>query len=373
MTTTSPATQPLFLRPLDVWLFRDGKPFNAGDDHSAQSLFPPLPTVIQGAIRSHHLVMRTVPLNDPAKIVNEIGTATDYKQLHLRGPFVRKGNALYFPLPADVYCTDEKTHAFRALNASTPNVASNAAAALLLLPPKGAEPKKFAAESLWVSQREWAKYLAGESFVATQAKCLFQHEPRTGIQMDSARRVTEDGKLFEVNYVRPCEGVGLHVEMAGLDGWEKVSGLMRIGGEGRAATVNVEKLAHSVPAPEIKPGLRRFKLVLLTPTYFAGGWQPHDWSAHFTGSVTLKAAALHKYLSVGGYDWTKPKDGHKPALRYVPAGSVYYFEAETNVQLKSGWLCDPSPDNAQLGQIGFGQVTVGAWELHPHTQEHTHV
>ena len=52
----------LFLEAVDVWLFRDGRPFDAGQDHSAVSRFPPYPTVIQGAIRSHHLVQTGVNL-----------------------------------------------------------------------------------------------------------------------------------------------------------------------------------------------------------------------------------------------------------------------------------------------------------------------
>ncbi|HXG18262.1 MAG TPA: type III-B CRISPR module-associated Cmr3 family protein, partial [Methylomirabilota bacterium] len=42
----------LFLEAIDVWLFRDGRPFDARSDHRAESLFPPYPSVMQGAIRS---------------------------------------------------------------------------------------------------------------------------------------------------------------------------------------------------------------------------------------------------------------------------------------------------------------------------------
>lgn len=46
----------LFIRPVDVWLFRDGKPFDAASDHRARSLFPPYPSTMQGVIRSKALV-----------------------------------------------------------------------------------------------------------------------------------------------------------------------------------------------------------------------------------------------------------------------------------------------------------------------------
>ena len=43
----------ILIEPTDVWLFRDGRPFNRGQDHSAQSVFPPLPTVMQGVFGKH--------------------------------------------------------------------------------------------------------------------------------------------------------------------------------------------------------------------------------------------------------------------------------------------------------------------------------
>lgn len=41
----------LTINPLDVWMFRDGKPFTSGDSHIAQSLFPPSAFTIQGMLR----------------------------------------------------------------------------------------------------------------------------------------------------------------------------------------------------------------------------------------------------------------------------------------------------------------------------------
>jgi hypothetical protein len=55
----------LFLEPLDVWLFRDGRPFMAGQQFRAASRFPPSPLVVQGALRAYHLMVHsTVPLWD---------------------------------------------------------------------------------------------------------------------------------------------------------------------------------------------------------------------------------------------------------------------------------------------------------------------
>jgi len=55
-------TNHLFFEAVDVWLFRDGRPFTAGSDHVAHSVFPPYPSVMQGAIRSNQLVLLNVDL-----------------------------------------------------------------------------------------------------------------------------------------------------------------------------------------------------------------------------------------------------------------------------------------------------------------------
>ncbi len=49
-------TTSLLIEPLDVLLFRDGRPFSAGMDHLAGSVFPPLPSTIAGFIRSRLFV-----------------------------------------------------------------------------------------------------------------------------------------------------------------------------------------------------------------------------------------------------------------------------------------------------------------------------
>jgi CRISPR-associated protein Cmr3 len=349
-------TTSLFLEPVDVWLFRDGKPFSANDDHFADSIFPPLPTVVQGAIRSHYLVTEKVPLAkaNRSEIARKVGTATNFLDLRIKGPFLCKGRELYFPLPADVVL-DKVNGKFHALKPAARSAGTLTNSSTPMLLQSDCEPGKF--EAGYISRATMATYLEGKPFEVDKAD-LFERESRIGIARNDASRVTQPGALYEVRYIRMFDGAGLYVEFSGLPNWKIDQGVMRIGGEGHAARFRQVALSSALPAPRITS--RRFKLVLLTPTYFEGGWQPKDWNSHFTGGkVTLQAAALNRYLSAGGYDWAK--DEHKPALRYVPAGSVYYFSADADVKLKNGWLCDVSPEGAPLGQIGFGQVLAGTW------------
>jgi CRISPR-associated protein Cmr3 len=347
-------TVSLFLEPVDVWLFRDGKPFNANDDHFADSIFPPLPSVVQGALRSHYLVLEKVSLTKENKveIARVVGTATDFRDLRIRGPFLCKGQELYFPLPADV--VPDKSKTYHILQPAFPQAGEITNSPTPMLLQANCEPAKF--EASYISQTEMANYFAGQSFKPAE-ESLFERESRIGIARDDVRRVTQLGALYEVRYIRMVDGAGLYVEFSGLPNWKANQGVMRIGGEGHAACFRHLSLTAALPVPQKLS--RQFKLVLLTPTYFEGGWQPKDWNSHFVGGkVALQAAALNRYQSVGGYDWAE--NDHKPALRYVPAGSVYYFKADADVRLKNG-LCDVSPESATLGQIGFGQVLAGTW------------
>jgi CRISPR-associated protein Cmr3 len=358
----------LFIEPVDVWLFRDGRSFTAGEDHWAKSLFPPLPSVIQGIIRSHQLVIKKVDLADPISIKNEIGTNINYKGLTLRGPLLMKEETRYYPAPADAMAVDKNNKCLiQCLSPAEklPNgVKTSAPTPRLLLLPDGTDPLK-GESNLWLREDELKKYFSGEVVTGTPGRELFQTERRFGIGRDDTTRTTRQvngaGLLYEAEFIRPYFGVGLWIEVDGYD-WPK-EGLLRMGGEGHGGyfTKSNSQSHPLIKANDPLPS-PRFKLYFATPTYFEGGWQPKDgnWNQYFTGPVKLEAAAVGRYQSVGGYDWANHQ--HKPAYRYVPAGSVYYFSAENQpMSLQKDWVCDSTPDGAAIGQIGFGQVVAAQW------------
>lgn len=352
----------LFLKAIDVWLFRDGRPFDALSDHRAESIFPPYPTVIQGVIRSHHLVIKGINLQDKRRIAEVVGTAEDYKNLRIRGPFLaRQENGQivrYFPQPADALTLDKEKHKFRP--ASPPKPVSNSvltSAPTPCLLGLGDEPAK-GEGGLWLAEKELLSYLKGkgQEVAGVPADELFQKESRIGIGRDDCYRTARESALYEVEFIRPCSNVGLLVEVAGYEGWPE-EGILRAGGEGRGAYFKQVEVSPWPLPPEILPS--RFKIYFATPTYFEGGWQPlaGNWGKFFEGEVRLLAAALNRYESIGGYDWAE--DCHKPARRYVPAGSVYYFEAKGKVKLKPDLVQNAITD---LGaEIGFGQILVKEW------------
>lgn len=362
----------LVLQAVDVWLFRDGRPFDPASGRRAESLFPPYPTVIQGAIRSYHLVVKHVDLRDAQKIRETVGTPvnyeasrmTEYKGLRLRGPFLAKvgGDRLvrYFPQPADAVTVDRVAHTIRPASGpeSTPEASVRASLTridkgLLLLGFR--DPLEKGETGLWLSEEALLEYLGGETVMGTPTQDLFERESRFGIGMNSGRQTVEEGMLYEVEFIRPAQDVGLLVEMSGYDGWPE-TGILQLGGESRAAVYNTKE--DVAPWPSIPHPLpRKFKVYFATPTFFEGGWRG-DWGKFFGGEVMLRAAALNRYESVGGFDWANIS--HKPARRYIPAGSVYYFEHHGNAHLKADL-----PQNAITdfgAEIGFGQIVIPAKE-----------
>lgn len=350
----------LFIEPVDVWLFRDGRSFDAQSDHRAASLFPPYPTVTQGVIRSHQLVLQGVELWNKEAIEKVVGTTTDYGKLRVRGPFLakREGNKLvrYFPQPADAVTVDKETRQIKALAPKEiPNGVMCSAPTPMLL--WDDEPKK-GVGGLWLSEEQLRAYVVGDTVVGIPSSRLFWRENRFGIGLERETGTTREGMLYEVEYVRPRPDVGLVVEVNGYAGWPD-TGLLRMGGEGRGGRFtqydDLKWPKADDPLPE------RFKIYFATPTYFNEGWQPSDWGRFFEGQVTLQAAALRRYESVGGFDMTaKGVKRHKSALRYVPAGSVYYFKCKGSARLRADLIQNAITD---LGaEIGFGQVIIGRWE-----------
>jgi CRISPR-associated protein Cmr3 len=349
----------LFLEAVDVWLFRDGKPFDARSDHRARSLFPPYPSVMQGVIRSHHLVVKRVDLRDKQAIERTVGTADEIRGLRLRGPFIakREGDKItrYFPVPADVAPDEKGYRPLRVrLRSDDPEVLTSARDELrmLLWPPEDSKPTK-EEHGEWMDETTLLRCLNGHDEKGVNNRELFARESRFGIGRNDERRTTEEGALYEVEFIRPCQNVGLWMQVEGYDGWPD-SGLMRIGGEGRGA--QFERLTSPLPWPPFPGPLpSRFKVYFASPTYFTGGWKPDEgWGKFFDGKVELQAVALNRYESIGGYDWAR--NDQKPGRRYVPAGSVYYFSHDSSATLKQDTITDSGIE------IGLGQIIVTEWK-----------
>ncbi|MBA3532222.1 MAG: type III-B CRISPR module-associated protein Cmr3 [Ardenticatenales bacterium] len=388
----------LFIEPSDVWLFRDGKPFTAGSDHRAGSRFPPSPTTIQGALRSKVLLESGVSLvafaNREAAaqtIADDIGWPGEQKlPFRLQGPFLARrlfpGGPVerLYSAPADLALTKHELRKEQRFLYLTPapalSIRSDLEALKLedelrLLWAEGEE--RLTMVEGWLTQKEFGWYLTDPERLRARLnrrqskrcrgliseKSLFVRESRVGIALqEQARRPTE-GMLFEVEYIRPRQCVGLLVEIGPAEGdiapaiaaaFGQVGshGTMSLGGEGRLARWEV--ISEDItPAPLIVE--RYFKVVLLTPALFKQGWRT-DWNKLFGGSVRLHAAAVGAPETISGWDVARNRE--KAARPTVPAGSVYFFEKldASPLQLREAFTNDDA-------HLGFGQFAIGAWHV----------
>jgi len=360
----------MFIGPSDVWLFRDARAFSGGEDHWASSFFPPTPLTVQGIVRSKVLMDSGVSLEayqrrfpEAQSLIQQIGHgANDFGQLTLRGPYVAQraqegGRATlkrYYPLPADVARLESGELVILApLGGDVPFVANWPPDAPSLRPLWCVTSQSLKEpEGRWLDEKEMQAYLEGKPpQKLVSDKALFVTEHRPGIRRKHNTGTTEDGYLYEVGFIRPKPGVGLEVEITGIPDWEPAKGVLGVGGEARAGYYELWP-EREYPFPVKLEG--RFKVYFATPAIFERGWQPDNWGRFFHGgTVHLAAAAVGRLQPIGGWDMVRR--WHKPIRYAVPAGSVYYFEAEGTITYDGAAVSDA------YDKIGFGQILIGRW------------
>jgi CRISPR-associated protein Cmr3 len=393
----------IVIRPMDVWLFRDGKPFRAGEDHAAETLFPPSPFTLQGAIRPKVLADKGVNLAEFAKNGErnpdpDVGYGENFGKLRLRGPILMRCKdgkwERLIPIPADVVevalicpscghrnppkterckkCDQRLTRSKAEYGMISPcdlPFMTNSPEGLQIL--WAQKPERYEQAKGWLPESEWERYLRGQApeQVVTSGK-LFTFEPRFGIAIDADKGTTEEAMLYQARFVRLKKETALWAEVDGVSLNE--GGFLRFGGEGRAAVYEALSQQESLrPLSQFNfaSNSNRFKVVLVTPAWFSGGWQPKDgdWSKVFGASVQLVGAAIPRPLLLGGFDVAKGVP--KPMRAFVPAGAVYFFEAEKSVSFADDFAFTETPDEVReqndnanaWAQIGLGAVLIGVW------------
>lgn len=323
---------------LDTLFFRDGKPFTGGEDVWATMQFPPLPSVVHGALRTAYFAAHPTEL-DKAKTQDDPTAPLNITTIALES-----NDKLLFPIPLD--CVKEKgnndTSAFALSIVSSPQV-SNCRMATMFGHDRGdvlenVEHGLFTSETL-------SNYLNGQEYVSYEKLSDYMvTEPKTGIGRTNDTHIAQDGLLYRVEMRRlqskmgrdqetPPASVSLFVECEGMPfGVPKseTPGLLRLGGEGKAAAY-AASTAELPPKPTLTGN--RFKLYFATPALFEHGWRP-SWlecvnDTTFQGTykhieLRLVTAIIGKPMFVGGFDMKEKRP--KPMRKAVPAGSVYVFD-----------------------------------------------
>lgn len=408
--------------PLDTLFFRDGRPFDAGESHWARSLFPPSPYTLQGAIRQAVVEGQGIDVGEFARacrdaaagrspgggtlsrLMEAVGDTRSLGRLRLTGPFVVRVGEIQceflYPAPLDLY---RHGSAFGLLSPSPdPLICDLGTVRLPRTDVDGIE----ILEGWWLSREAMSRVLAGDAghleelrkagggvfplFPSEEASAdaaLAQVEHRIGLGRDPLRRTAKEGLLYSLAHVRLKDGVAVGVVVGGLPEnlVAPADRMLRFGGEGRLVRLRV---TDAPPWPDPPPVLNvvdgrvRFKLVLTTPALMQedGGWLPggfargedeRDGSTVWRGDlqvmpvtggpvrvpVRVVSACVGRAVRLGGWDLARGEP--RPLSSHVPAGSVYFCEAdaaqEAAVRLLHG---------AQIGlktAYGFGHVLLGTW------------
>lgn len=367
------SSQWIFIEAHDVWMFRDAKPFTAGEGFIARSTFPPFPQTVQGAIRSLVIEQSGISHADfrtraDETLLRKIGAPSIAKMdnatlgdFWMRGPYVAHRNdgrvELLVPTPLDVMrLKDDPDAPAVLLQPQPPNFVCNMPFEgwQMLVPPDEAE---YEPAGGWLRQADFERYLNGQppKQVMTSSD-IYELDGRVGLALDYTRRAHRESMFYSIEFARPQRDIGLLVEIP--TGLLEPSGFITLGGESRMGyyeTVNFDLPANTYEG--------NIKVVLLTPAYFSDGWQPQngDWS-QWVGNGKLVSMALGRPDLISG--WDVVRNQAKPLYHYVPAGSVYYFE---NATMPTIPFTEAVPDDSfesnelDAGRIGFGAFAVGTW------------
>lgn len=337
----------ILLNPLDTLFFRDGKPFSMGYETWAKGMFPPLPSVLYGALR-------TAYFSDAIVELKNANTGSD-KTSELKIDFfsLYSDDKFYFPCPLDIVEKKEKNkgkpeYAMLTLVKKPENYYS-----ALNLPYVLQTASQVEEVSGLISHHSLNDYLQKNKTPEFLAKGYLKEEPKVGIAKNSSTNTSDDGMMYRVGMNR-LDNFGFAVGYSDMP--LSQSGFMRLGGEGKAVSFLNSETFPDIKMPE-SLSENVFKIYLTTPAIFNNGWYP---SREKIGGMELIAAVVGKPVYIGGFDM-KPKDGKtarpKPMRRAVPAGSVYYYKAKPEefdfAKIHGASISDYNADQ------GFGIVYVG--------------
>ncbi len=297
-------TQTIQIEALDTLFFRDGKPFSMGEDTWADGIFPPPPSVIYGALRTAWASENNIPLSEidektEGLVIEDITYSTPDFDL--------------YPIPNDLFL--QKNYKTSILQLSDKNFESNTEFSKILLHNKS--EKREDSHGKWLTKANFNKYVRAEKDIEYEVKDIFV-EPKIGIGRNNLSKTSEDGMLYRTGFIRIPE---FYIKL-------KVKGLkfendffLKLGADNKLCSAKIESTENT---KEFIAKSKYFKIYLKTPAIFKKGQNPEFFA---NKKISLITVATGKPMLIGGFDMKKKKP--KPMYKAVPAGSVYYLQAES--------------------------------------------
>lgn len=371
----------LNIYPYDTWYFRESRPHDAVGASELTSLFPPPVRTLAGAIRT--FLGESIGINwktlhsplDNFDFQTALGNEEHLGQLQLEGPWICFQDQRLYPAPLYLLRKDDD---IRRLEIGPP-VSCDLGEVRLPTLTKGLQGYKNL-EQCWLTHSGIAECLNGNIPAKKDIIGMDQlvtHEARLGIARDNQTRNVQDGKLYQTRHLRLKEYVHIQMTLQDLDASlknalpsEGLSAILRLGGEGRMASIQCQTASERLPLVEAK----KCKTVLLhfvTPADFNGKLYPDDferteindqtvWKGNIHGiELQIESAVIGKVYREGGWDMHNHQP--RPVKSYVPAGSAWYCrltqEYDWETLLKHLQGCRVGHDTA----FGRGQILLGTW------------
>ncbi|MEO5343978.1 MAG: type III-B CRISPR module-associated protein Cmr3 [Gammaproteobacteria bacterium SHHR-1] len=386
-----------FIQPHDVLFLRGNKLF--GDPGSyGESLVPPWPSVMAGAIRSHILAQDGSDLKlfaQGRQAHPQLGTPQQpgsfmLAAFHLARSLADGQIEALMATPADLLISAGQAgkpqikplspiRLSDVAGAGLAGTGISSSAPLAHAPVLAQNKRSKPLSGYWLAESGWRRYLAGQLPQAEDlihSSALWALDARVGVGLDSEQHRAEDGKLFSMQAIAFCEGVGFLVQVSGA---EVPAGAIRLGGDGRAASL--QPLEQGLPEADYAAIAQsgRCRLLLTMPGLFSGGWLPTGFSYFPPGEGTqekevrfdlcgvkgrLVCAAVPRAEVISGWDLANWQP--KAAQRAAPSGCVYWLDElqATPEQLrklaKQGFWPEQGYD-AQRRAEGFNRLALAIW------------
>ncbi len=373
------------LHPVDTWFFRDGTPFAADSapQENVDSLFPPHPPTVVGAIRAALAYAKgwngAGPW--PSPICEILGDGPDLGVLRFRGPFVLRNEQPLFPAPRHVLGTKKGRGGWAAAAFLRPGPPVTCDLGNDVRLPEMAATRQDSerldtGSGLWLTQRGMNAVLHGRCPSTSEVVSsghLWTTEPRIGLARHGATRTALEGMLYSTRHVRPRRGVSLGMHISGLpDDWKpSFDRLSPFGGEGRLAEcrewqADIELHSHADCHMLLERivDARKVVLVALSPLDIKGELRPGKVLDEL-GGARVVSACLDRPQRIGGWDSRVRRP--LPLRSVLAPGSALFCELPDPERFADAVTAGDGL--ARIGsrrKWGFGLVALGIW---PDSQE----
>lgn len=320
--------------PVDTLFFRGAESMEAGENHEVDTMFPPMPSTIIGAIRTAILGQRGLSpvdyLEEPEKWTDKyplLGTPGE-PGFDLSGPFIiKESGILLLPVPAHWYGAlpekmkweeDYEVQAAAPLKSNSLGLCGSVSNPFWVHQPAGKDMKPLA--GYWTTGKAFKVMRKGKGVIRFTKRCsqiepdqaailstdsLYVREERLGIAL-SEQHTAKEGHLYSAGHVRLREGIRI---VAGINSsCEQCldeEGIVQLGGEQRICRYRLRK---DIDLPENPSGDFLFSMTAI----------PLD---RIPAAIRDKPRASGKLVRIGG--WDMQKKFHKPMAAWLPAGTVF--------------------------------------------------